>query len=366
MIVMNDFKREPEELIQAQLRAVERVFRSGWAILGDEVTSFEREWSHWSGASYAVGVGNGMDALEIGMRAIGINRGDEVITTPMTAFATVLSIIRAGAVPVLADINRDTAILDPKSVLRCISAKTKAVMVVHLYGQAAPLDLFDDICHSNNLMLIEDCAQAHGAKYNGRFVGTYGAFGGFSFYPTKNLGAIGDAGALNTSSAQIAEQAKKIRNYGQSARYYHPVIGSNSRLDEIQASILRERLKYLDNWTITRRKIAGRYAEQIRNPLIRVLPLPLQHERHVHHLFVLACSMRDQLMKHLKARNIETYCHYPVVIHKQESVSGIRIDPQGLEVAEKHAKECLSMPCHPFLTETEITHVIEAVNAFGT
>jgi dTDP-4-amino-4,6-dideoxygalactose transaminase len=213
--------------------------------------------------------------------------------------------------------------------------------------------------------LIEDCAQAHGARYKGRFVGTYGAFGGVSFYPTKNLGAWGDAGAVNTMSSALATEAKKIRNYGQSVRYYHPVIGLNSRMDELQAAILRERLKYLSEWTGTRRTIAGTYTKEFTNPFIRALPLPLQEEQHVHHLFVVTTPRRDELMNYLKTRQIDCLCHYPVVIHKQESCAGIMVDPKGLAVSGKHAAECLSLPCHPFLTQSDVAKVIEAVNAFG-
>jgi len=364
MILMNDFKKDPEELIRAQISASERVFRSGWMILGNEVKSFESEWAKWAGVAYSVGVGNGMDALEIGLRALAIGPGDEVITTPMTAFATVLSILRAGAIPVLADIDPETAILDPVSVERCIGPRTKAVMVVHLYGQVAPMDAYLSLCSSKGIILIEDCAQSHGAKFNGKSVGTFGAFGGVSFYPTKNLGAVGDAGALNTESEELAEKARQIRNYGQSVRYYHPMEGLNSRLDELQAAILRERLRYLDSWTDARRRVAHTYSQCISNPLVHTLPLPSQHERHVHHLFVLTSKHRDELSAYLKAKGVDSLYHYPVPAHMQEPCKGIRTDPMGLHHAEKHALECLSIPCNPFLTEAEVNKVIEVVNAF--
>jgi dTDP-4-amino-4,6-dideoxygalactose transaminase len=313
-VPMTAFGREPADLLDAQMTAVQRTIRSGWWILGKEVQAFEASWAQFCGSSHAVGVGNGMDALEIGLRALQIGPGDEVITTPMTAFATVLAILRAGATPVLADIDRDSAILDPRSVERCVGPKTKAVLLVHLYGQAAPMDSFLDICHQHSLLLFEDCAQAHGARWNGKSVGTFGCFASWSFYPTKNLGAIGDAGALTTESPEIAAAAACIRNYGQSVRYQHPEIGINSRLDEIQAAILQERLAYLPEWTRHRRRIAARYAQEIRNPLVRLLPLPVDPLQHVHHLFVVATPHRDALMQFLREHRVESLIHYPLSV----------------------------------------------------
>jgi len=364
VIHMNDFKRDDEALIQRELAATERVLRSGWWILGPEVAAFEREWAEWSGNERSVGVANGMDALEIGLRALGIGPGDEVVTTPMTAFATVLAILRTGAEPVLADIDPDTAILDPESVVRCLSPRTKAVMVVHLYGQAGPVEALSALCADRGVHLVEDCAQAHGAKASGRPCGTWGAFGGWSFYPTKNLGCIGDGGALTTGSADLEASARRLRNYGQSVRYHHPEIGLNSRLDELQAAILRERLARLADWTGRRRAVARAYADEIRHPEVRILPLPADRERHVHHLFVVTCPRRDALQAHLKACGVESLFHYPVPVHHQEPCRAVRRDPRGLANAERHAAECLSLPLHPGLAEAEVAAVVDAVNAF--
>lgn len=361
---MNDFKREDESLIQAQLAAVERVLRSGRYVLGGEVKAFESEWAEWIGATEAVGVANGMDALEIGLRALGIGHGDEIVTTPMTAFATALSILRAGAQPVLADIDPDTANLDVASVERCLSPRTKAVMVVHLYGQVGPLEDLSRLCSGRGILLLEDCAQAHGAKASGRPAGTWGAFAGWSFYPTKNLGCIGDGGALTTEDHQLAEQARTIRNYGQSVRYQHPTLGLNSRLDELQAAILRERLKRLSIWTSRRREIARIYADGIRNPSATVLPLPTDAERHVHHLFVLTTPRRENLQAHLLERGVESLFHYPVPIHHQAPCRGLRIDPEGLAVSQRHARECISIPINPSLTDSEIGRIVDAVNSW--
>jgi len=364
MILMNDFKRDDEALLRQELSAVERVLRSGWWILGTEVKAFESEWAAWCGARHAAGVANGMDALEIGLRALGIGPGDEVITTPMTAFATVLSILRAGAEPVLADIDPDTAILSPESVLRCIGPRTRAVMVVHLYGQAGPVEELSEICASRGIHLVEDCAQAHGAKASGRACGTWGTFAGWSFYPTKNLGAVGDGGALTTESPELDEKVRRLRNYGQSVRYHHPEVGLNSRLDEIQAAILRERLRHLDAWTSRRRAIAHAFADGIRHPAVKVLPLPSDPSRHVHHLFVVTSDRREAIQAHLKARGVDSLFHYPIPVHHQEPCTNLRRDPSGLGHAETHARTCLSLPIHPMLEESEVEAVIAAVNSF--
>ncbi len=364
MIPMNDFKREAEALMPRQLEACERVMRSGWFVLGREVEAFEQAWGACCGAPHVVGVGNGMDALEIGLRALGIGPGDDVITTPMTAFATVLAILRAGATPVLADIDARTAILDPASVARCIGPRTRAVMVVHLYGQAGPLDRLLALCQAHDLHLVEDCAQAHGARWNGSPVGTFGAFAGWSFYPTKNLGALGDGGAVSTGSADLAAAARRLRNYGQSVRYQHPVAGLNSRLDELQAAILRVRLTLLDDWVDRRRSIARAYTEGIRHPEVRPLPLPADPERHAHHLFVVTCPRRDALQAHLREQGVESLIHYPIPVHHQEPCRDLPRDPGGLARAEAHAATCLSLPCHPLLEPAEVARVVEAVNAW--
>lgn len=364
MISMNDFRSQDEDLIKSELQAVERVLRSGWWVLGAEVESFEAEWASWLGVPFAVGCGNGMDALEIGLRALAIGEGDEVITTPMTAFATVLAIYRCGATPVLADISSDSAMLDPESVKRCITPKTKAVILVHLYGRMGPVQELLKICNANSIALVEDCAQAHGAKSNVGPAGSFGKFAAWSFYPTKNLGAIGDGGALTSAQPEIIDAAKSLRNYGQSVRYQHPLLGMNSRLDEVQAALLKVRLTYLTKWTERRRQVASRYVHEIKNPQVKVLPLPENRNEHVHHLFVVIHPERDKLQTHLKSNDIEALIHYPIPIHYQEPCKNIQMDPLGLRRAEEHALQCLSLPCHPGLTDKDIDHVISVVNQF--
>ena len=364
MIPMNAFNREPESLIQAEISAVERVIRSGWWILGQEVEKFESEWSSWIGISNTVGVANGLDAIEIGLRVLGIGIGDEVITTPMTAYATVLAIIRTGATPVLADIDTDTAILSLESVQRCLSSKTRAVVLVHLYGQAGPADEVKSLCDNYGIHLLEDCAQAHGAKLDGKSIGTFGTVAAWSFYPTKNLGAVGDAGALTTDVDELAEKARMLRNYGQSERYQHPVVGMNSRLDEVQAAILKVRLAYVDAWIRKRREIASKYDSGIDNNYVKIMPTPLDKEKHVRHLYVLKSSRRDELIRYLKNKNVSSLIHYPICVHFQAACLELPRDPVGLTVAEEHSHNCLSLPCHPFLTDAKIDNIIETVNCF--
>ena len=253
MIVMNDFKAEPPELREAMLGAARRVLESGWYVLGNEVVAFEKKWAAACGVPQAVGVGNGMDAIEIALRALDVGPGDEVITTPMTAFATVLAILRAGATPVLADIDPETALLSIDSAARCVSPKTKALLLVHLYGQVRNMNAWTDFCAEHGIKLVEDCAQAHLATWQGKVAGSFGAAGAYSFYPTKNLGAPGDAGMLVTNDAPLGQRAGRLRNYGQSVRYHHPELGMNSRLDEIHAAMLAERMKWLQRFTERRR-----------------------------------------------------------------------------------------------------------------
>jgi dTDP-4-amino-4,6-dideoxygalactose transaminase len=365
MIQMNDFQAEPEELIQQELAAAERVLRSGWFILGNDVKEFEAEWAARCSANFAVGVGNGMDAIEIGLRCLGIGSGDEVITTPMTAFATVLAIMRAGAVPVLADIDPETALLDPDSVERCLSPRTRAVLLVHLYGQVRNMEQWASLCQQAGISLLEDCAQSHEAVWKGRNGGTFGVWGAYSFYPTKNLGAIGDGGAIITNLEEIANKARVLRNYGQSQRYHHPELGLNSRLDELQAAILSVRLGWLNAFTRRRKEIGEAYFRGIKNPRVQTLARPKQAENHVFHLFVVRCSERDRLASHLQECGVGSLIHYPVPIHHQKPCAGISRDPQGLKHAEDHAAECLSIPCHPQMSDDNIRTVIEAINDFA-
>jgi dTDP-4-amino-4,6-dideoxygalactose transaminase len=364
MILMNDFKSEPPELREAMLVAVRRVLESGWYVLGTEVVEFEKQWAITCGAAYGVGVGNGMDAIEIALRALDIGPGDEVITTPMTAFATVLAIFRAGATPVLADIDFRTGLLSIESAKRCLTGRTRALVLVHLYGQIRAMDEWQCFCREHGLAFIEDCAQAHLAAWQGKGAGSFGHAGAYSFYPTKNLGAAGDGGMLVSNDATVAKRAGQLRNYGQESRYHHPVLGMNSRLDEVHAAMLKERLLYLPEFTQRRREIAHAYNTEIRNPHICLPAPPEEPDAHVYHLYAVTCKCRNELQKHLEANQVQSLIHYPIPIHHQEPCRTVARDPAGLPSSEQHAERCLSLPCHPQMTDADIQSVIRAANAF--
>jgi dTDP-4-amino-4,6-dideoxygalactose transaminase len=364
MILMNDFKAEPTELREAMLKAACRVLESGWYVLGNEVVAFEKQWAQVCGVAHGVGVGNGMDAIEIALRGLDIGTGDEVITTPMTAFATVLAILRAGATPVLADIDTYSALLSLSSARRCVTPKTKALVLVHLYGQVRDMTAWANFCQAEGIHLIEDCAQAHLATLQGKVAGSFGVAGAYSFYPTKNLGAPGDAGMLVTGDTALAERAGKLRNYGQSVRYRHPELGMNSRLDELHAAMLAERLKWLPQFTTRRREIATAYRAGLKNPLVRQLAEAQEPAAHGYHLYVVTCPQREALQGHLQAQGIQALIHYPVPVHQQTPCTTLKRDPHGLAASERHAEQCLSLPCHPQMSSQDIAQVIRAVNSF--
>ena len=361
---MSGLGAEPPELRRAMLERAQQVIESGWYVLGNEVASFENSWAAACGQTYGIGVGNGMDAIEIILRALDLGPGDEVITTPMTAFATILAILRAGATPVLADIDLKTGLLSLPSAERCIGTKTRALLLVHLYGQIDAMDDWCALCDRYGISLVEDCAQAHAASWHGRAAGSFGVAGAYSFYPTKNLGCLGDGGMIVTADPHLAERARRLRNYGQSQRYQHMEIGLNSRLDELQAALLCERLKWLPAFTARRRVIATAYRRGIRNPLVKPLATLPDPMAQVHHQFVVTCKQRNVLQAWLTECGVETLIHYPIPIHLQEPCIGILHDPLGLPNAEHHAATCLSLPCHPQLTDLEVLKVVSAINAF--
>lgn len=366
MILMNDFKAEPQALRDAMLDAAKRVIDSGWYVLGKEVEAFEEKWATACGVVHAVGVGNGMDAIEIALRALGVGHGDEVITTPMTAFATVLAIMRSGATPVLADIDPNTALLSLNSAERCVSPRTRAVVLVHLYGQIRHMNAWEAFCNRHGISLVEDCAQAHLSQWKNRTAGSFGEIGTYSFYPTKNLGALGDAGILVTNNAKLAEAAGCLRNYGQSVRYHHPELGLNSRLDELQAAILGERLRWLPEFTERRRRVAEMYRSGINNPRVKQLAAPEYQGSHVFHLYVITCEQREALQRHLQHNHVQSLIHYPIPVHMQEPCRNIARDPHGLSQSDAHAATCLSLPCHPQMTDDDVCRVIDSVNTFET
>lgn len=339
--------------------AYARVMDSGWYILGREVEAFEREMAAFVGVTHAVGVGNGMDAIELALRAAGIGAGHEVITTPNSAFATALAVVKCGATPIFVDIDPETYSIDPALVERSITSRTRALLPVHIYGQAADLDPLADIARRHELVLIGDAAQAHAATYRGKDVGRYGLASCYSFYPTKNLGAVGDGGMVVTDDPTIAARIRELRNYGQANRYEHVVIGTNSRLDELQAALLRVKLRYLSQQTERRRAIAERYRAQLAGVPV-VLPIERNYGTSAWHLFVVRTSRRDELAAFLAARGIATLVHYPRLLPHQPALGS----PGAWPVAERCASEFLSLPIFAELADEEIDAVCTAVRTF--
>jgi dTDP-3-amino-3,4,6-trideoxy-alpha-D-glucose transaminase len=341
--------------------AVERVFARARYVLGPEVEAFEAEFAAYLGIGHAVGVANGTDAIELALRAAGIGPGDDVITVAHTAVATVCGIERTGARPVFVDIRPDDYTIDPRAIPAVTTARTRGVVAVHLYGQPARLKELRAVADRNNLLLIEDCAQAHGAKYGGRFVGTFGHLAAFSFYPTKNLGAFGDGGAIVTADVGLADRVRRLRNYGQADRYRHQDAGGfNSRLDELQAALLRVGLRRLATDNAERQRLADRYLSRLRVP---ALPCSMPGTDHVYHLFVARHPNRDAFRDGLRRRGVETLVHYPVPVHLQPAYAHLGGKPGGLPVTERAAREVVSLPVYPGLTAEQQDTVITAVNA---
>lgn len=363
-VPFGDLRRHYQPIRSEIDTALERVLDSGWFILGEEVERFEQEFAAYLGTSYAIGVASGTDAIHLALRAAGVRAGDEVITVANTCVPTVAGISLSGATPVLVDVDPVSFNLDPSKLEASITPRTRAIMPVHLYGQAADLDPIIEIAKRRDLRVIEDAAQGVGAIYKNRKLGTIADAGCFSFYPSKNLGAAGDGGAIVTNDDEIAERARQLRNYGEVSRYYHASRGANSRLDEIQAAILRAKLPLLDQWNQRRREIATIYTREIANDLIKT-PVELEYGVHNYHLYVTRCELRDRLQQHLATRGVGTLIHYPVPIHLQEAYREMNKGEGYYPVSEKCAREVLSLPVFPELCDDEVGHVVASVNSFS-
>jgi len=345
---------------EAVSAAIDRVMSSGWFVLGPEVEAFEREFAEAAGARHAVGVGSGTDALALILRALDLGPGDEVITTPLSAAYTALAIVMAGARPVFADVDPVRLTVDPAAIDAAIGPRTRAILPVHLYGQPADMAAIEQIANRHHLALVEDCCQAHLATAGGRPAGTIGAAGAFSFYPTKNLAALGDGGAVITNDAALARRVMRLRNGGQTDRYHHLEPGVNSRLDEIQAAILRARLPRLAGWTATRRRLAAVYRERLEGA-----PVEAVAERdagHAYHLFVVRSAMRSELQAHLAGRGVETLIHYPIPIPQQPAFAGAAA--AACPIAARACGEVLSLPLHPALSDEDVSEIAGAVHAY--
>jgi dTDP-4-amino-4,6-dideoxygalactose transaminase len=343
--------------------AISGVFASGRFILGPQVEAFEREFAAFCGARHAVGVGSGTEAIHLALLACEIGAGDEVITVPNTAIATIAAIEQTGARAMLADVDLRTRTLDPASLQGSLTPRTRAIVPVHLYGLPADLDPMLAFARSHQLRVIEDCAQAHGARYHGKRVGALGDLGCFSFYPTKNIGAYGDGGLVTTNDDALAERLRLLRQYGWRERDKSVLKGLNSRLDEIQAAMLRVKLRHLDDWNERRRQLAARYTEALRHTRLG-LPFEPNDMQPVYHLYVVRSRDRDTLRTHLKAEGIETLIHYPLPAHLQEAYADLGRGPGSYPNAESLAHEILSLPLYPEMDDAVVEQIAAAIKGF--
>lgn len=339
-----------------------RVLESGWYILGNEVKQFEDEFKQHMGSKYCVGLNSGLDALILAVRALGIGDGDEVIVQANTYIATVLGITENGATPIYVEPDKYFNI-DPKNIEEKITEKTKAIMVVHLYGQASNMDAIIEIANKHNLPVIEDCAQSHESCYKGKKTGTFGVIGCFSFYPTKNVGAFGDAGCIITDNESLADKIRKMRNYGSKVKYHNEIEGVNSRLDEMQAALLRVKLSHVNEITEERYILGKKYYEGINNPLI-IKPETLDGVNHVYHQFVIRTKYRDALHDYLETKGIQTQIHYPIPPHLAECYAYQGYKTGDFPITEEYANTVLSLPMYTGMTEEEQEYVIDALNSF--
>lgn len=341
--------------------AYQRVMESGWYILGKEVEAFESEFAAYCETNYCIGVANGLDALHLIVRAYGIGPGDEVIVPANTYIATWLAVTHAGATPVPVEPDEGTYNIDPTRIEAAITPRTKAIMVVHLYGQTADMDQINAIARKHGLKVIEDCAQAHGARYKGRRVGSLGDAAGFSFYPGKNLGAIGDGGAVTTNDPELAERIRVLRNYGSQTKYHNEVVGFNSRLDELQAALLRVKLTKLDEWNERRRHVAAKYMQGLSGQQQLTLPHVPEWAEPVWHLFVVRHAQRDALQMALVEAGIGTVIHYPIPPHLQLAYVGLNWDKGDFPLSELMAKEVISLPMGPHMYDAQVSQVITSL-----
>ena len=341
--------------------AVDRVLKSGWYILGKEVEAFEREFAGHCGAKYVVGCASGTEAIALALMALEVGPGDEVVTVSNTAVPTVSGITMTGATPVFVDID-EYFLMDAGKIESAITTRTKAIMPVHLYGQMADMEAILRIAEAHHIHVVEDAAQAHGAEYRGKRAGSWGTLGCFSFYPTKNLGCYGDGGAVATGDKELYDRLIMLRNYGQEKRYYHAIKGINSRLDEMQAAVLRAKLGHLDEWNMKRRQVAAWYVEALAGSC--VCPGEKTGARHVYHLYVIRTRDRDGLKEYLDRAGIPTLMHYPVPVHLQEAYRDLGYRMGALPVTETTTKEILSLPMHPAVTADGVRYVGGKIREF--
>ena len=362
----NDLTIRDTDLAGEVRTAIERVVSSGWYVLGPEVEAFEKEYARANGARYGIGVASGTDAISLSLMALGVGAGDEVVTSPLTATFTALAISRVGARPVFADVDPETLTLSPASVEERITGRTKAIVPVHLYGNACAMDPLLELAETRALVVVEDACQAHGARYRDRPLGALGRAGAFSFYPTKNLGALGDGGFITTDDEELATSLARLRNGGQESRYIHKEVGLNSRLDEIQAAVLRAKLPHLERWNRRRRELAGRYEEGLEGTELRAIGVGVGVVSGVlsaRHLFVVRTPSRDAWMERLASRGVQTLVHYPVPAHLQPAYRELGQGEGSCPVAEEAASSILSLPLYPSMSDDDVDYILESVRS---
>lgn len=362
MIKFLDLKAINEKHRLEMEAAIKRILDSGWYLLGKEIESFEKEFSEYCGVKHAVGCANGLDALKLIIQAYGFGPGDEIVAPANTYIASLISISANGATPVLVEPDINTYLIDPEKIEDAITSRTKAIMVVHLYGRAMDMTRILEIAKRYNLKVIEDSAQAHGAMFDGKRVGNLGDASGFSFYPGKNLGCLGDGGAVTTNDDELAEKIRALRNYGSDVKYHFPYRGTNSRLDEIQAALLRVKLPHLDNDNAIRRRIAERYCSEIKNPNVILPHLPDDAMQNVWHVFPVRVQNRAGFQQYLSDNGIQTVIHYPIPPHRQPAY--VEWHGLTLPITEKIHDEIISLPISPVMTEDEMDRVVDVVNGY--
>ena len=359
-----DLKRQYEKIKDEIDNAIFKVVNNGDFILGKELGAFEKEFASYCGSKFCACVNSGTSALHFALIALGVSKGDEVILPANRFIAAALAVSYTGAKPILIDIDKESYNIDTTKIKEKITKKTKAIVPVHLYGQTADMGSILEIAEKYNLKIVEDCCQAHGASYNGKKAGSMGDIGCFSFYPSKNLGAYGDGGAIVTSDEKILEKVSMLRNYGQKIKYNHLIKGFNGRLDNIQAAILRVKLKYLDEWNKARRKYALIYNSLLEDADV-ITPIQKDYAKHIYHQYVIRMKERDNLSKYLNSKKISTSIHYPIPIHLQKAYSDLNYKKGNFPITEKYADEIISLPVFPELKQEEIEYVVSNVKEFG-
>lgn len=358
------FEHQNRLIKKDMLQSFEAFFDKGWYVLGDNVEKFEQAYAALTGVDYCIGVSNGLDALHLALKALQIGEGDEVIVPSNTYIATALAVSYVGATPVFAEPKQDTCNIDPETIRRAITSKTKAIIPVHLYGQACEMDAVMQLATENRLYVIEDNAQSQLATYRGKLTGSFGHVNGTSFYPGKNLGALGDAGAVTTKHKEFSESVKMLRNYGSQKKYYHDFIGFNMRLDECQAGFLSVKLQHLEQWTRERQQIASYYDSALSGIDNVVLPSVAEGATHVYHIYMIRSAKRDQLQEHLSKHGIGTMIHYPVPPHLQKAYAHLGFGKGDFPIAEGIADTCLSLPIWPGLKENDVAYIAEKIKNF--